>query len=123
VERVLSHKGTGVGLRYLVLWKGYGFEEATWEPASALAGAQEAVADYKRTQAQLPQWKKNTRRGKRKMPTTQGDSSGNAAAPQTDSDRPELAAATTVTRTSTVQEKEDSSHKMYNHTPKREQVV
>jgi hypothetical protein len=94
-----------------VLWQGYGFEEATWEPASSLSEAKAAVTDYKRTQAQLPQSKKNTRRGKRKMPAS--DSVGNAAAPQADQDRSEVAAVST----GTVTKEEDSSHKLYNHTP------
>jgi hypothetical protein len=69
VERVLAHKGGGAGLKYLVLWQGYGFEEATWEPAaSLLVGAKECVNEYKRVQSQLPQHAKtnNTRRGRRR---------------------------------------------------------
>ena len=45
VERVLSHTGKkgSAAARYLVLWKGYPYEESTWEPAAGLDKAQEAV--------------------------------------------------------------------------------
>ncbi|KAJ3149706.1 hypothetical protein HDU86_006883 [Geranomyces michiganensis] len=34
VERILNFEGTGTDIRYLVKWKGYGEDEATWEPRS-----------------------------------------------------------------------------------------
>jgi hypothetical protein len=46
VERVLSQRGRGKNAKYLVLWKGYPYAEATWEPASALSKAPEMLADY-----------------------------------------------------------------------------
>jgi hypothetical protein len=65
VERILAHKGAGAaGLRYLVLWKGYGYEEATWEPMSSLKDAKEKIKEYRKEQEQLPQRKK-ARRGTR----------------------------------------------------------
>jgi hypothetical protein len=48
VEKILSHTGRkgGAGARYLVLWRGYPYEEATWEPADAAANAPDVVARY-----------------------------------------------------------------------------
>jgi RNase H-like domain found in reverse transcriptase/Reverse transcriptase (RNA-dependent DNA polymerase)/Integrase zinc binding domain/Chromo (CHRromatin Organisation MOdifier) domain len=65
VERILGHKGTGAALRYLVLWQGYPFEEATWQTAADLKGAAEALARYRRDQAELPQRARARRGGKR----------------------------------------------------------
>ena len=48
VERVLAQKGSGQRVQYLVLWKGYPYEEATWEPSSALAGAPEALKEFRK---------------------------------------------------------------------------
>ena len=36
VERILDTKPRGRGVQYLVKWKGYGYEENTWEPRSHL---------------------------------------------------------------------------------------
>ena len=48
VERVLSHAGKrgGANARFLVLWKGYPYEDATWEPAASVANAPKPVAAY-----------------------------------------------------------------------------
>ena len=48
VERVLAQQGKGRNARYLVLWKGYPYSEATWEPAASLTQAQQAIYDYTR---------------------------------------------------------------------------
>jgi hypothetical protein len=64
VERILGSKGTGKRLRYLVLWRGYGMEEATWEPLSSLTNAAECLEQYKSLQATLPQ-RGTARRGRR----------------------------------------------------------
>ena len=46
VERILDHKQRGNKTRYLIRWAGYGPEHDLWEPASSLANAPEARADY-----------------------------------------------------------------------------
>ena len=46
VERILDHKQRGNKTRYLIRWAGYGPEHDLWEPASSLANAPEALADY-----------------------------------------------------------------------------
>jgi hypothetical protein len=47
VEAILNSKNTRKrGKQYLVKWKGYGVNEATWEPASALKNAREAVENF-----------------------------------------------------------------------------
>lgn len=50
VDRIVAKKGRGRGVRYLVAWKGYPPEEATWEPRSNLRGARLALADFDREQ-------------------------------------------------------------------------
>ena len=50
VERVLEHRGSGRTLQYLVLWRGYPVEEATWEPAANLTSAPDAIRAYKNLQ-------------------------------------------------------------------------
>lgn len=47
VERILKHRRRGSTLQYLVKWLGYSQWYASWEPASALVNAQEAIAEYK----------------------------------------------------------------------------
>jgi hypothetical protein len=47
VEAILNSKNTRKrGKQYLVKWKGYGVNEATWEPTSALKNAREAVENF-----------------------------------------------------------------------------
>lgn len=46
VESVLNERLRGRQLQYLVKWKGYPLEEASWEPASHLANSQKAVRDF-----------------------------------------------------------------------------
>ena len=46
VERVLSHRGGARTREYLVLWKGYPYEESTWESADDCSGARQALAAY-----------------------------------------------------------------------------
>lgn len=58
VERILAHRGSGVSARYLVLWKGYAYEDATWENADNIAGASDALDEYRRLQRSLPQRKR-----------------------------------------------------------------
>ena len=48
VEGILRHKGKGARRRYLVLWKGYPLEEATWEPERHLDHAPEILEEYLR---------------------------------------------------------------------------
>ena len=42
---ILRHKGKGARRRYLVLWKGYPLEEATWEPERHLDHAPEILEE------------------------------------------------------------------------------
>jgi hypothetical protein len=46
VERVLAQRGKGKNAEYLVLWKGYTYTDATWQPLKDLENAQEALADF-----------------------------------------------------------------------------
>ena len=46
VDKVLSHKGKGRSRKYLVLWKGTGPEESTWEPESSLRDCTATLQDY-----------------------------------------------------------------------------
>ena len=47
VESILASRGRGNRTQYLVKWVGYDQYESTWEKASSLAGAPEAVAEFK----------------------------------------------------------------------------
>ena len=48
VERILDKaKKRGVW-KWLVKWKGYPTEEATWEPKSSLKNAQKALKDFEK---------------------------------------------------------------------------
>jgi transposase InsO family protein len=46
VERIVAKRGRGGATRWLVLWRGYPLEEATWEPRASLTGAEEALAEF-----------------------------------------------------------------------------
>lgn len=46
VEKILSHKGKGRSRRYLILWKGTGPEESTWESESSLKDCTATLQDY-----------------------------------------------------------------------------
>jgi uncharacterized protein (DUF952 family) len=48
--RTRNHKS----LIFLVKWKGYPHDENTWEPASELDGAQEAIEEFYRNNPQAP---------------------------------------------------------------------
>ena len=48
VKGILWHQGTGAQRQYLVLWKGYPFTEAIWEPESHLTNAPDIVEEYLR---------------------------------------------------------------------------
>jgi hypothetical protein len=61
VERVLAHSGRGHTATYLVLWKDYPYEEASWVPAENLRCAPEAVAEYLRAQKDLPRRQRQPR--------------------------------------------------------------
>jgi hypothetical protein len=66
VERVLAQRGTGRRRRYLILWRGYGYEEASWEPASNLAEAEKCVSEF------LQMQEDHSPRGKARRGTRQG---------------------------------------------------
>ena len=64
VERVLAQKARGKKARYLVLWKGYPYSEASWEPAANLDGAKKAIDDYvKLVESQGPSGRRRRGRG------------------------------------------------------------
>lgn len=46
VEKILNVKKVRGQLKYLVLWKGYPREEATWEPFSHLKDAQPELKEF-----------------------------------------------------------------------------
>ena len=46
VESILAKRGDGRSARYLVKWRGYPDYESTWEPASSLKSARDAVAAF-----------------------------------------------------------------------------
>ena len=53
VERVLAQQGQAARAKYLVLWKGYPYADATWEPADSLRDSPQALADFKELQKAL----------------------------------------------------------------------
>lgn len=53
VERVLAQRGAGTNAKYLVLWKGYPYTDATWEPRRSLSGAQTALEEFSDLQKAL----------------------------------------------------------------------
>jgi len=55
VESILDKRQRGRQLQYLVKWKGYPLEEASWEPESHLANSQKAVREFEtRAQQRAP---------------------------------------------------------------------
>jgi hypothetical protein len=46
VEGILASRGKGARIQYLVKWVGYDQYESTWEKASSLDGASDALAEY-----------------------------------------------------------------------------
>ena len=49
VEAILAHRDSAAGKRsYLVKWKGFTYEECTWEPAKNVTGSARLVQQYKR---------------------------------------------------------------------------
>lgn len=46
VESIIAKRGEGARTKYLVKWLGYPHWESTWEPASALKNARDAIAEY-----------------------------------------------------------------------------
>ncbi len=53
VERVLAQRGAGANAKFLVLWKGYAYADATWEPRSSLSKAPTALAEFQELQKAL----------------------------------------------------------------------
>lgn len=54
VERIVAARRKGRQTEYLVAWKGYPPEENTWEPASNLPRARQAINDFRRQQDNVP---------------------------------------------------------------------
>src|ERR1700736_6308236 len=48
VEEILEKRQRGRGIQYLVKWQGYPHSENTWEPASGLNNAQDAINTFNR---------------------------------------------------------------------------
>jgi hypothetical protein len=46
VESIIAKRGEGARTKYLVKWLGYPHWESTWESASALTNARDAIAEY-----------------------------------------------------------------------------
>ena len=53
VKSILAKRGSGSRTQYLVEWVGYPRWEATWETASNLSGARQAMAEYEQALEQL----------------------------------------------------------------------
>ena len=53
VDRVLAQRGAGRNAKYLVLWKGYAYTDASWEPLSNLTGSQLALEEFRELQKAL----------------------------------------------------------------------
>ena len=62
VESILRHKGKGARKQYLVLWKGYPLDEATWEPEAHLDHAPEVLEEYLRRVEKEERSTRNRRR-------------------------------------------------------------
>ena len=50
VEHILGQRGHGPEARYLVKWKGFPLEEATWEPSSNLEGSRALLRAFRAAQ-------------------------------------------------------------------------
>ncbi|EAX85594.1 hypothetical protein TVAG_181630 [Trichomonas vaginalis G3] len=48
VQEIIDERKSGSKTLYLVLWKGYSREEATWEPISNLGNAKEAIKKFRK---------------------------------------------------------------------------
>jgi len=53
VESILKKKGRGRYIQYLVKWKDYPIEEATWEPLRNLENSNEAIQEFEERHSQL----------------------------------------------------------------------
>jgi len=62
VERVLAQRGTKRAPEFLVLWKGYSYTEATWEPLSNMDGAHDAIAEYRALARRTSEGRRRQRR-------------------------------------------------------------
>ena len=75
VERILDHKQSGRGLKYLIKWEGYSDDENTWEPVSNLKDCSNLVAQYWEQRGDKPpeppetpdKTKKKTKNAKHKL--------------------------------------------------------
>ena len=50
MDRIVAQRDTGKNQRYLVHWKGYPVEDATWETQANVAGALKCVREFHRRQ-------------------------------------------------------------------------
>jgi hypothetical protein len=55
VHKILSERGTGHSVEYLVRWEGYGLEDDTWEPVKNLTHTKEVIRDF-RAQGWATKW-------------------------------------------------------------------
>ncbi|CAG9321479.1 unnamed protein product [Blepharisma stoltei] len=46
VEKIIAKRGRGKSIRYQVKWKGFGYEENTWEPVSHLESCKEMIENF-----------------------------------------------------------------------------
>ncbi|KXN86135.1 Chromodomain Y-like protein 2 [Leucoagaricus sp. SymC.cos] len=54
VEKIIKHKRTPQGMKYLIRWKGYSLSDNTWEWEDDLEYLEELLREYK-TANKLPQ--------------------------------------------------------------------